>query len=50
MAYRAELAARMGDRGTSALWAGRVLSLWGHADASVAPTIERMKQLARQEQ
>jgi hypothetical protein len=48
MAYRAELAARTGDRGTSALWAGRVLTLWAHADPSLAPTIARMRQLARQ--
>jgi hypothetical protein len=50
MAYRAELAARTGDRGAAALWAGRVVTLWAHADASVAPTIARMKQLARQTQ
>jgi hypothetical protein len=48
MAYRAELAARTGDRGTAALWAGRVLTLWMHADPSLAPTIARMKQLAGQ--
>jgi hypothetical protein len=48
MAYRAELAARTGDRGTAALWAGRVLTLWAHADPSLAPTIARMRQLARQ--
>jgi tetratricopeptide (TPR) repeat protein len=50
MAYRAELAARTGDRGTAALWAARVLTLWAHADPSVAPTIARMKQLASQSQ
>jgi hypothetical protein len=50
MAYRAELAARTGDRGTAALWAGRVLTLWAHADGSVAPTLARMRQLARQSQ
>jgi tetratricopeptide (TPR) repeat protein len=48
MAYRAELAARTGDRGTAALWAGRVLTLWTHADASLAPTMARMKQLVTQ--
>jgi len=47
MALRAELAARTGDRGTAALWAGRVLTLWAHADPSLAPTIARMQQLAR---
>lgn len=47
MVYRAELAARTGDVDTAALWAGRVLTLWAHADPSLAPTIARMKQLAR---
>ena len=50
MVYRAELAARTGDRGTAALWAGRVLTLWAHADPSLAPSIARMRQLARQSQ
>jgi hypothetical protein len=48
MVFRAELAARRGDRGTAALWAGRVLTLWAHADPSLAPTLARMKQLAAQ--
>ena len=48
MAFRAELAVRRGDRGAAALWAGRVLTLWAHADASLAPTLARMKQLATQ--
>ena len=48
MAYRAELAARTGDRGSAALWASRVLTLWAHADRSLAPTIARMTQLATQ--
>ena len=48
MAYRAELAARTGDRGTAALWASRVLTLWARADPSLAPTIARMSQLAMQ--
>ena len=46
MVYRAELAARRGDAGTAALWAGRVLTLWAHSDPSLAPTIARMKALA----
>ena len=50
MAYRAELASRAGDRGTAALWAGRVLTLWSHADPSVASTLVRMRQLVRQSQ
>jgi tRNA A-37 threonylcarbamoyl transferase component Bud32 len=48
MVFRAELAARRGDRGAAALWAGRVLTLWAHADPSLAPTLARMKQLAAQ--
>jgi hypothetical protein len=48
MVMRAELAARQGDRGAAALWAGRVLTLWAHADPSLAPTLARMKQLAAQ--
>jgi hypothetical protein len=46
MAYRAELAARTGDRGTAAVWAASVLTLWAHADPILAPTIARMTQLA----
>ena len=46
MVFRAELAARSGDAGTAALWAGRVLTLWAHSDPSLAPTLVRMKALA----
>ncbi|MEP6621459.1 MAG: serine/threonine-protein kinase [bacterium] len=46
MAFRAELATRTGDAGTAALWAGRVLTLWSHADPSVAPTLARMRAIA----
>ena len=46
MVMRAELAARRGDAGTAALWAGRVLTLWAHSDPSLAPTLARMKALA----
>ena len=48
MAYRAELATRRGDAGTGALWASRVLTLWAHADPSLAPTMARMKAFASQ--
>jgi tRNA A-37 threonylcarbamoyl transferase component Bud32 len=48
MVLRAELAASQRDAGTAALWAGRVLTLWAHADPSVAPTIARMRALANQ--
>jgi hypothetical protein len=46
MAYRAELASRLGDPSTAALWASRVLTLWSHADASLAQTLGRMRRLA----
>ena len=46
MAYRAELASRLGDPSSAALWASRVLTVWGHADASLAPTLSRMRRLA----
>ena len=46
MVFRADLAARSGDAGTAALWAGRVLTLWAHSDPSLAPTLARMKALA----
>jgi hypothetical protein len=46
MAFRATLAARMGDGGAAAMWASRVLTLWAHADPSLAPTLARMKILA----
>jgi tetratricopeptide (TPR) repeat protein len=46
MVYRADLAARRGDAVTAALWASRVITLWGHSDPSLAPTLLRMKALA----
>jgi tRNA A-37 threonylcarbamoyl transferase component Bud32 len=46
MAYRAELAARLADPSSAALWASRVLTVWGHADASLEPTLARMRRLA----
>jgi len=46
MAYRAELAARMNDPASAALWASRVLTVWGHADPSLEPTLARMRRLA----
>ena len=46
MAYRAELASRLGDPSAAALWASRVLTVWGHADANLAPTLSRMRRLA----
>ena len=49
MVFRAELAARRGDAGTAALWASRVLTLWAHADPSLAPSIARMKTFVAQQ-
>lgn len=45
MAYRAELAERLGDPSTAALWASRVLTIWAHADRTLDPTIGRMRAL-----
>jgi tRNA A-37 threonylcarbamoyl transferase component Bud32 len=46
MAYRAELADRLNDPATAALWAGRVLTLWAYADSNLEPTLARMRLLA----
>ena len=46
MVLRAQLAAARHDGGTAALWAGRVLTLWAHADPSLSPTLSRMRSLA----
>jgi hypothetical protein len=46
MAYRAELAARLNDPSSAALWASRVLTVWGHSDASLEPIVARMRRLA----
>jgi tRNA A-37 threonylcarbamoyl transferase component Bud32 len=46
MAYRAELASRLGDPSAAALWASRVLTVWSHADANLDPTLSRMRRLA----
>ena len=46
MVLRADLAAARHDGGTAALWAGRVLTLWAHADPSLDPTLSRMRALA----
>jgi hypothetical protein len=45
MALRADLAAAMHDRSTASLWAGRVLTLWAHADPALQPTIRRMTRI-----
>jgi hypothetical protein len=49
MAYRAELAARLGDPSTAAMWAGRVLTVWSHADANLEPTLKRMRLLVNRQ-
>ena len=46
MTYRAELASRLNDPSSAALWASRVLTVWGHADRSLEPTLARMRRLA----
>jgi hypothetical protein len=46
MAFRADLAAQTGDSAAARRWARAVTALWGHADASLLPTLSRMKTLA----
>ncbi len=46
MAYRADLAARAGDRRSAALWAAAVAELWANADEFLQPLVKRMRQLA----
>ena len=46
MALRAELAARAGDRALAARWGNAVSTLWGNADAPLAPVVQRMRALA----
>jgi len=43
---RADLAAARRDPATAKRWAGAALDLWGGADASFTPTLNRMKALA----
>jgi tetratricopeptide (TPR) repeat protein len=49
MAYRAELAARLGDPSTAAMWAGRVLTVWSHAERNLEPTLKRMRRLVNRQ-
>jgi len=46
MAFRAELAARMGDSASARRWARAVVALWAHSDAPLQQTVSRMKTLA----
>jgi hypothetical protein len=48
MAYRADLAATLGDRPGARYWAGGVLTLWANADPGFAPVLERMGRIVRQ--
>jgi hypothetical protein len=45
MAFRAELAARSGDKRTAAEWAAAVVELWANADDFLQPTVRRMRAL-----
>lgn len=45
MALRAELADRVGDHRTAALWAGAVIELWSDADDFVQPQVSHMRRL-----
>jgi len=46
MALRADLAAHRGDRPLAIRWAAGVVALWGSAEPSLRPTVERMRRLA----
>jgi hypothetical protein len=45
MAFRAELAHRMGDQATAARWAGVVATLWKDADPFLQPVVTHMQEL-----
>lgn len=47
MVMRAELAIARGDAATAKRWAANVVELWAHADASLKPTLDRMRRIAR---
>ena len=47
MALRAELAERVGDHRTAALWASAVVELWADADDFLQPLVARMRRLSR---
>jgi hypothetical protein len=47
MAFRAELAARVGDGQTAVAWSAAVAELWAHADEFLQPTVDRMRRLAK---
>jgi hypothetical protein len=47
MVLRAELAAARRDPATAKRWARNVVDLWAHADASLKPTLDRMKAISR---
>ena len=47
MALRAELAERVGDHRTAALWAGAVVELWADANDFLQPLVARMRRLSR---
>ena len=47
MVLRADLAQGRGDRPVAKRWAGNVVELWANADASLKPTLDRMKAISR---
>jgi len=46
MALRAELAERVGDHRTAALWAAAVVELWANADDFLQPVVAHMRRLS----
>ena len=49
MAFRAELAARMGDTQTASRWSAAVVVLWSGSDEFLRPLVMRMRQLSESE-
>ena len=49
MVLRADLAARRGERATARRWASAVSTLWSHADPELAPVVQRMRSITRDE-
>ncbi|MEO8878865.1 MAG: serine/threonine-protein kinase [Gemmatimonadaceae bacterium] len=47
MALRAELADRVGDHRTAALWAAAVVELWADADDFLQPVVANMRRISR---
>jgi hypothetical protein len=47
MVFRADLAAARKDAAAAKRWAANVVELWANADASLQPTVDRMRRISR---